>query len=55
MYWNQGKIVGYMLKYIRLTLTWDVLKFSIGSSSASFLRLTLTWDVLKCFINRHAH
>ena len=39
-----------MLYTLRLTLTWDVLKFS-GSSPdfISCFRLTLTWDVLKWF------
>ena len=39
----------YMYLPYWLTLTWDVLKYSIfGENVTVEYRLTLTWDVLKC-------
>ena len=34
--------------YLRLTLTWDVLKWLFNVVILCDFRLTLTWDVLKC-------
>ena len=48
MYWNDQYNMSY-LKTLRLTLTWDVLKFGTGHMDNSSIGLTLTWDVLKCF------
>ena len=47
MYWN--RILPLRLPvYPWLTLTWDVLKYVVGSRPIILLhRLTLTWDVLK--------
>ena len=47
MYWNE--MYNWFLVYaIRLTLTWDVLKFDTQYYILqSDFRLTLTWDVLK--------
>ena len=37
-----------LLQMLRLTLTWDVLKyFSVADTEIGAMRLTLTWDVLK--------
>ena len=34
---------------MRLTLTWDVLKYDFDTNSTVMITgLTLTWDVLKC-------
>ena len=47
MYWNKRK-GSYIIAQVRLTLTWDVLKYlkgRCGVKSAPWL--TLTWDVLK--------
>ena len=47
-----GKSSAYLGSAIRLTLTWDVLKFVINAlNKADVIRLTLTWDVLKCLQN----
>ena len=49
MYWNDCKIV-MLANTIRLTLTWDVLKYKINEIvEFNDLGLTLTWDVLKYF------
>ena len=40
----------HTLLFLRLTLTWDVLKFSsVLSFISSEVWLTLTWDVLKFY------
>ena len=47
MYWNIRMSSRLKVK-LRLTLTWDVLKWWDGTFEADWCyRLTLTWDVLK--------
>ena len=49
MYWNSGTSVIDKQISNRLTLTWDVLKYTTIFMFMFYLRgLTLTWDVLKC-------
>ena len=49
------KIFGYASGRIRLTLTWDVLKWLYGAVIILIChRLTLTWDVLKFPISAFA-
>ena len=52
MYWNNIKDTSIMIKYLRLTLTWDVLKWLLYLYGwHKRYRLTLTWDVLKYVCN----
>ena len=42
----------HLISLLRLTLTWDVLKYAYhGVSRKGVYRLTLTWDVLKFNLN----
>ena len=55
MYWNDTAVTE-TAERMRLTLTWDVLKWDLLNCSRSALaRLTLTWDVLKWYENRIKH
>ena len=47
MYWNDNTVITEDGQ-IRLTLTWDVLKFTLNTAKTTpDFGLTLTWDVLK--------
>ena len=49
MYWNQYEPTPKVYWSLRLTLTWDVLKWTKDDEYViRKKRLTLTWDVLKC-------
>ena len=51
MYWNYPSHTESYPKWLRLTLTWDVLKyFSVADTEIGAIRLTLTWDVLKLWV-----
>ncbi len=51
MYWNMYCLITAS-GAPRLTLTWDVLKFSIGKIFLNGMGLTLTWDVLKSEVHQ---
>ena len=52
MYWNSVKS-SVLRIWLRLTLTWDVLKsFDEEEQKEILPRLTLTWDVLKLLKRR---